>query len=147
MEINNTQANHLPAPLHNSKGMTLVEILIVVAIIGSLMAILLPNVQSQLNKSKVKETKIAMNQVINALNLYYTDCGKYPSSLEGLVKADADCSNWGPEAYIKKAPKDSWGTDFAYEIEGNNFVIKSLGADRREGGDGYDKDLTSEELN
>lgn len=129
----------------NEKGMTLVEILIVLAIIGALMSVLIPGVVKQLDKSRVANSKIAMGQISNALNLYYADCGKYPKALDGLSKADADCSNWGPEAYMKKVPQDAWKHDFVYELEGNNYVIKSLGSDGREGGDGYAKDITSED--
>lgn len=132
--------------LNSQRGMTLIEILIVLAIIGTLMAVLIPQVTSRLDKSRVGQTKIAMGQVVNALNLYYTDCGKFPKSIDGLSKADADCPNWGPEPYLKKTPKDAWNRDFVYEIEGNNFLIKSLGSDGREGGDGYGKDITSEDL-
>ncbi len=132
--------------LKNSRGMTLVEILIVLAIIGSLIAVLLPGITEKLNKSKVSNTKIAMSQVINALNMYYTDCGKFPKALEGLSKADADCSNWGPEAYMKKTPKDGWNREFTYEVTGSTFLLKSMGGDGREGGDGLNKDISSEEL-
>lgn len=140
------KSNLTAKPLLNSRGMTLVEILIVLAILGSLIAVLLPQVTDRLNKSKVGESKIAMGQVMNALNMYFTDCGKFPESLEGLTTADSSCSNWGPEAYLKKPPKDSWGTPFSYSVEGSTFILKSLGADKREGGDGYNKDLSSEEL-
>ncbi len=132
--------------LKNSRGMTLLEIMIVLAILGSLMAILLPKFVGQGDKAKVKETGIVMGQLITALNMYYTDCGKYPETLESLVKADAGCTNWGPEAYMKKLPVDPWGTPFQYSIEGNNFVIKSMGSDRKEGGDGYAKDISSEDV-
>jgi general secretion pathway protein G len=138
---------HLVNRTDNEKGMTLIEIMIVLAIIGSVMAVLLPNIQRNMQTSKVKETKLAMNNVINALNLYSTDCGKYPKSLDGLMNAPADCTNWGPEAYMKKAPQDSWKHDFVYEAEGNSFTLKSLGADGREGGDKYDKDITQDDLN
>ncbi len=130
----------------DSAGMTLMEILIVLAILGSLIAILLPRFTSQIDKSKVGETKIMMGQVINGLNMYYTDCGKFPESLENLVQNDPNCSNWGPEAYVKKTPVDAWKHEFKYNVEGNSFVIKSLGSDGREGGDGYGKDLSSEDL-
>lgn len=132
----------------NNKGMTLVEIMIVLAIIGGLMALLAPRFTGALDKSKVRETKIAMGQVINALNMYYTDCGRFPTSLDSLIKAPAgdECTNWGPEAYLKKEAKDAWGTNLLYEISGNNFTIKSLGADRRDGGSGFDKDINSDEL-
>ena len=127
-------------------GMTLLEIMIVLAILGSLMAILLPKLVGQQDKAKVKETKIIMSQVITALNMYYTDCGKFPASLDGLTTADSACSNWGPEAYMKKAPKDSWENAFEYSVEGSNFILKSLGSDKREGGDGYAGDLSSEDI-
>ena len=132
--------------LRNSRGMTLIEILIVLAIIGTLMATLLPMIGNRFDKSKVGQTKIAMGQVINAINLYYTDCGKYPTSLDGLLKADPECSNWGPEPYMKKAPKDAWNREFNYTIEGSNYVLKSLGKDGRDGGDGFDKDITNDSL-
>jgi general secretion pathway protein G len=133
--------------MKNARGMTLMEILIVLAIVGSLIATLVPQVMKSLDKSKVGETKIIMGQIINALNVYYTDCGKYPESLTGLTTPDANCSNWGPEAYIKKIPQDKWSNDFRYSVEGNSFILKSLGSDRREGGDGYGKDISSEEIN
>jgi len=130
----------------NEQGMTLIEILIVLAIIASMMAFLVPGVTRQLDKSKVQETKIQIGQIMNALNLYYTDCGKFPSSLEGLIQADSDCPNWGPEPYLKKAPKDAWNRPFQYSLDGNQYTIISLGADGREGGDGYAKDISSEDV-
>lgn len=130
----------------SQRGMTLIEILIVLAIIASLMAFLVPGVTRQLDKSKVQETKIMIGQVTNALNMYYTDCGKYPNSLQGLVQADPDCSNWGPEAYLKKAPTDSWKRELQYSIDGNEYTITSLGSDGKEGGEGYAKDISSDEL-
>ena len=131
--------------LKNKRGMTLVEIMIVLAIIGSIAALLLPRVTGGLDKSKVKEAGIQLSQISQALQLYYTDCGKYPESLQGLVEADASCNNWGPEAYLKKAPKDPWQNDFVYELEGGNFMLKSLGKDKREGGSGFDKDIVLDE--
>jgi general secretion pathway protein G len=132
--------------IKNSRGMTLLEIMIVLAILGSLMAILLPKFLGQGEKAKVKETGIVMGQLMTALNMYYTDCGKYPAALDGLSAADSACTNWGPEPYLKKVPVDPWGTPFQYSVEGNTFVIKSLGADRKEGGDGYNKDISSEDV-
>ncbi len=133
--------------LKNNRGMTLIEIMIVLAIIGGLIAILAPRFTGQLSKSRVKETQIEMNQIMTQLNMYNSDCGRYPESLNNLVENSGDeCPNWGPEPYLKKAPKDAWQNDFVYELNGNQFTLRSLGADRREGGDGYDKDLSSEDL-
>ena len=132
--------------INNRKGMTLIEIMIVLAIIGGIAALLLPRLTGQLDKAKQKEARISMSQVVNALSMYYTDCGKYPQALGGLVKQDANCSNWGPEAYLKKDPKDPWGHDFIYELNGNEFQLKCLGKDGREGGSGYDSDISLEDI-
>lgn len=127
--------------LKDRKGMTLVEIMIVLAIIGSIMALLLPRITGALDKSKVKETRIQLTQIVQALQMYYTDCGKYPQTLDNLVKADANCNNWGPEPYLKNSPKDQWGNAFVYELNGNEYTLKSYGKDGKEGGSGFDKDL------
>jgi general secretion pathway protein G len=131
---------------NNKKGMTLIEIMIVLAIIGGIAALLLPRLTGQLDKAKQKEARIQMSQIVNALSMYYTDCGKYPTALNGLVKQDANCNNWGPEAYLKKDPKDPWGHEFTYEISGNEYQIKCFGKDGREGGSGYDLDITLEDI-
>jgi len=119
------------------RGMTLLEIMIVLAIIGSLMALLIPQVTQRLKSAKVKQTKVIMGQIIQALNNYQIDCGKYPTNIDFLTKADPDCQNWGPDPYMKKVPKDAWSHDFSYEVTGNNFVMKSAG-------DG--KEISSEEM-
>lgn len=131
--------------LKNRKGMTLIEIMIVLAIIGGIAALLLPRMTGALDKAKVKETRIHMTQIVNALSMYYTDCGKYPQTLEGLVTEDANCSNWGPEPYLKKAPKDQFGHEYVYELNGNEFTLMSLGKDGREGGSSYNADITLDE--
>jgi general secretion pathway protein G len=132
--------------IKNRKGMTLIEIMIVLAIIGGISALLLPRITGQREKAKVGEAKIQMTQIVNALSMYYNDCGKHPASLESLVKADAACPNWGPEPYVKKSPKDPWNHDFVYELNGADYVLKCLGRDGREGGSGYDADLDAAEL-
>lgn len=131
--------------LKNNVGMTLMEILIVMAILGAVMAVLTPMVMSRLDKSKVGSTKLAMNQIVQAIGIYYGDCGHYPKSLDGLYKADPDCSNWGPDPYLKKEIKDAWNNSFVYSVEGSNYTLKSLGKDGREGGEGTAKDITNEE--
>ncbi|QDK37430.1 type II secretion system major pseudopilin GspG [Bdellovibrio sp. NC01] len=134
------------SPISNRKGMTLIEIMIVLAILGGIMTLLLPRLTGQMEKAKVKEARIQMSQIVNALSMYYTDCGKYPQSLEGLVTQDSQCNNWGPEAYLKKSPKDPWNHDFVYEISGSEYSLKCLGKDGKEGGSGFDADITLEDI-
>lgn len=130
--------------VRNQKGMTLIEIIIVVTILGTLGAILVSKIAAQLNKAKFNEAKLRMSQVTRALDMYYTDCGKYPAALGGLLEKD-ECSNWGPEAYMKnkKDLQDAWSSEFVYAPEGSSYIIKSLGADKREGGSGYDADISN----
>jgi general secretion pathway protein G len=132
--------------LKNTKGMTLVEIMIVLIILGGLMAYLGSNLMGRLGSANIKNTKIAISELGKNLDLFYADCGYYPTQMDDLVTAPADCSNWGPEPYLKKIPRDAWNNEFVYESSGSDYVIKSLGADRREGGSGKEADISSEDI-
>jgi general secretion pathway protein G len=130
------------------KGMTLLEIMIVLTILGGLIAILATQVQSRLKTAKIRQAKIQIAEYGKALDMYFTDCNQYPSTEEGLgalVTAPSTCTNWGPDPYIKKVNKDPWGGDFTYESTGNNYVLKSFGSDRREGGSGDAGDISSDQ--
>lgn len=144
--MNETQLNpNTHARWSRQAGLTLLEILVVLAIIGAVMAVLIPNITGNLSRSQVRTTKLAMGQVTQALTLYYNDCGSYPKALDGLLQSDGECSSWGPDPYLKKEVKDAWNNSFVYDSDGSTFTLKSLGKDRREGGDGANADITSEE--
>ncbi|MBX3040351.1 MAG: type II secretion system major pseudopilin GspG [Bdellovibrionaceae bacterium] len=137
--------------VRNKRGMTLIEIMIVLAIIGAISALLIPRFGSAQDKAKVKEAKIHIGQIIQALSFYYSDCGRYPQALTGLTQADSSCSNWGPEPYYKMkgsetSINDPWGNPYVYELQGGQFTLKSLGKDGADGGSGYAADISSEEL-
>jgi general secretion pathway protein G len=134
--------------LANEMGMTLIEIMIVIAIIAGLMAVLGAKVTNQLKVSKVQNTKLMIGELGKQLEAFNLACNTYPTTdqgLEGLVKNPGNCPNWGPEPYYKNVPKDGWGTPFIYESDGTKFMIKSLGADKKDGGEGFDHDLSSED--
>lgn len=126
--------------------MTLIEIMIVIAIIGGLMTVLGGQVFGTFEKAKIKQARIQISEVSKALELYATDCGSFPQSLEALEDNSEDCGEWGPSPYIKKYPKDPWNNDLIYEREGSDFILISLGADGEEGGEGQDKDIRSDEI-
>lgn len=134
--------------VQNETGMTLIEIMIVIAIIAGLMAVLGTGANSMLQKSRVENAKIQMKELSNKLEAYNLSCNSYPTGehgLEALIENPGDdvCSNWGPEPYLqRKSLKDPWGREFMYDSDGGSFVLRSFGRDRKEGGDGYDKDLT-----
>jgi len=131
------------------QGMTLIEILVVLVLIGIVMGILGGNFIGRGEKAKADAAKIEIGQIGQALDLYKLETGRYPSSSEGLqalVTAPAGATNWnGP--YWKKSsiPKDPWGNDYRYTSPGQKgaYDIVSLGADGKEGGDGTNKDISS----
>ena len=133
----------------NNQGFSLVEIMIVLAVIGIIVGIMANKFAGALDKSKVKAAKITIQQLSDRLEMYNTDCSAYPTTEEGfeaLMSSPGDsCEEWGPEAYMKKVPKDPWNRPFIYESDGADFTITSLGADKKEGGEGYDADLSNRE--
>ncbi len=135
--------------IRNNKGMTLLEIMIVLVILGSIAAILAGQVMGRLKTAKIRQAKIQIGEYGKALDMYFTDCNGYPTTEEGLnalVTAPPSCSNWGPDPYLKKVNRDPWNGEFAYESQGNAYVLRSLGSDRREGGSGDAADISSENL-
>ena len=131
------------------RGMTLIEILVVLTLIGIVMGIVGGNFLGKGEKAKADAAKIDIGQIALALDLYKLEVGRYPTSQEGLqalVQAPAGAANWnGP--YWKKAavPKDPWGNEYKYASPGASapYEIISLGADGKEGGEGVNKDITS----
>ena len=127
----------------NNKGFSLAEIMIVLVIIGGIMALILPRIQEGRDNANVRNTKIKMGEIENKLNEYQADCGKLPGSLQFMVSDTADCKNWTSNKNAKNLLKDEWQTEFGYETSGNGYNLKSLGKNKKEGGEGPDKDIYS----
>lgn len=144
--------NSIRSSVRNERGMTLIEIMIVIAIIGGLMAVLGTMAFARLRESRVNTAKIQMKSIGQALESYNLACNSYPTTDQGLealiTKPSGDaCANWGPEPYLKKSQKlDPWRKEFIYESEGATFELKSLGEDRKEGGEGNAKDILYRDL-
>ena len=149
-------ASRMPAPRtgrrrtkRRTRGFTLVEILVVITIIGLIMALVGPRVINYLSEAKVKAAKIQIESFGSALDLYYLDAGRYPSSSEGLdalAQRPGGAATWnGP--YLKGAavPKDPWGHPYIYRSPGEHgpYDIISYGADGQEGGTGTSADIVS----
>jgi general secretion pathway protein G len=133
-------------------GFTLIEMMIVLAIIALVMGFVGTNVIRKYDQSRVDATKIQMKQLGVILDDFRRVCGYYPSTeqgLDALVKAPTggrQCKNYDPEGFLKKVPQDAWNNDFVYISDGSKYTLKSLGADGKEGGDGFNKDISSDEL-
>lgn len=125
----------------DNRGFTLLEILIVLGILGTIMAMVMSRINDSRNRAKVKEATLNLNTWSEAINMYYNDCGTYPTSLDALTQESAECKSWEPGAYRKLKPKDPWGSDLVYSMEGNGYTLKSLGKDKKEGGTGDDSDI------
>lgn len=132
--------------LSSNKGFTLFEILIVVGIVVGLVALVVPQVVDRLNRSRVSTTKIGINNLISTLNIYSTECGKFPTNLQEMISTNESCPSWVPDPSMKKLPKDAWGRDFLFSSDGSTFTIRSLGQDGKEGGTGFAKDISSDEI-
>ncbi len=121
-------------------GFTLVEMLVVLAIIGSIVGLVGPRVLNYLAESKVKTAQIQMENLASAVDLYYLDTGRYPTTEEGfgaLVRRPASAATWnGPYLKTTSVPKDPWGHDYLYRAPGQNgpYDVGSLGPEGREGG-------------
>jgi general secretion pathway protein G len=136
-------------PSRRSRGMTLIEILVVLVLIGIVMGIVGGNFLGQGEKAKAKAAKIEIGQISQTLDLYKLEVGRYPTSQEGLqalITSPAGVTNWnGPYWKKETLPKDPWGNEYKYIFPGQHgaYDIVSYGADGKEGGDGVDKDITS----
>jgi general secretion pathway protein G len=123
-------------------GFTLVEILVVITIIGLIMGLVGPRVLNYLSESKVKAATIQMQSFSSALDLFYLDLGRYPTTNEGLaalVQRPGGTTGWnGPYLKNSAVPNDPWGHPYKYRSPSDHgpFEIVSLGPSGKEGGVG-----------
>lgn len=139
--------NRISSRRKASKGFTLVELLVVLAILGLLAGLVGPRVLSQLGGAKTKTVAVQIKDLEQAAELFKLDVGRFPTSAEGLqalVSKPGDAPGWnGP--YLKKGdvPADPWGNPYRYDVPGRHgeIDIYSLGADNAVGGDGENSDV------
>ncbi len=116
------RAGRLRRVATRTAGFTLVEMLVVLAIIGLLVGLVAPRVFGQLAEAKVRTAHIQIENFKNALDLFYLDAGRYPTTQEGLQALNTRPSNvasWGGP-YVKgtNVPKDPWNHPFNYKAPG-----------------------------
>lgn len=127
-------------------GFSLIELLIVIVILGGLVAVVAPNLMDSADKAKRDTVCIKMSELKKSLDMFKLDNGVYPDTEEGFAalieNPDEDkYPNYRSTPYLTKIPKDSWKTPIVYLKKGSAFELISLGADRKEGGDGTSKDI------
>ncbi|MHC4789890.1 MAG: type II secretion system major pseudopilin GspG [Planctomycetota bacterium] len=128
-------------------GFTMIELMAVLIILGLLATVLVRNFMGQTDKARVTTTKANLKILHSSIAQFKMDTGRFPTEEEGimaLIEQPSDVLSWEPGGYLEttELPKDGWGRDFIYERfpeSGKPFVIKSLGAEGEEGGEGYDR--------
>ena len=134
---------------NRNAGMTLIEILVVLVLIGVVLGVVGGNFIGKGEKAKADAAKIEISQVGQTLDLYKLEVGRYPTTQEGLqalISAPAGVANWnGPYWKRQTVPKDPCGNEYKYISPAQNapYEITSLGADGKEGGEGPNRDLSS----
>jgi general secretion pathway protein G len=135
--------------LRGQGGFTLIEILVVIAIIALIVSLVGPRVLNYLGESKVKAAKIQIQSFGSALDLFNLDAGRYPTTAEGLtalVQSPGTIPAWnGPYLKGGVVPNDPWGKPYLYRSPGEHgsYDIVSYGSDGQEGGTGTAADIVS----
>ncbi len=122
-------------------GFTLIEILVVMAIIGMLAIMVAPNIFNQQAGAQRDAALSQISSLETALDAYRLDVGEYPDSLEGLVENDSGRASWNGPYLRREVPQDPWGNDYIYEADGRSFTLMSYGPDGERGGEGDDADI------
>ena len=137
---------------HVPRGVTLIELMVVIVIIGLLAGLIAPNVVDYIDKARVATAKAQIKHLHDAVRNYYMDTGEYPQTLLDLVEEPPGVEGWNKNGYLDNAteiPQDPWNNDFEYQYPGTlggNFDIFSYGRDGQEGGADEDADIYNTDL-
>lgn len=127
-----------------ARGFTLLEILVVLAILALVATFAGPQVLKYLSGAKVDTARIQIENLGTGIDLYRLEVGSFPPDLQALVEKPSGVDKWnGP--YLKKrtVPKDPWDNEYIYRYPGEHgeYDLYSLGADKAEGGEGENRDI------
>jgi general secretion pathway protein G len=132
-----------------SEGFTLVEMLVVLTIIALILGMVGPRVLGYLGDSRIKTAKLQIESFGSALDLFYIDVERYPSTSEGLnalVQRPTGVEIWnGPYVKGARVPLDPWGNAYLYRAPAETapYEIVSHGPDGRGGGSGASADISN----
>jgi general secretion pathway protein G len=135
----------------DNRGITLIEMMVVIIILGILATIIFTRVSDRPEQARRTKAQVEIRQLGTALELFKLDNGFYPTTeqgLEALVRKPTTGripSNYPESGYIEKVPKDPWGNPYVYVCPGahGDYDLESYGPDGQEGGDGKNADIQS----
>lgn len=138
-----TLRSHLKSRCQSSAnaGFTLIEILVVMAIIAMLAVMVAPNIFNQQAGAMRDVALSEISTLSAALDTYRLDVGQYPDSLDGLMENDSDRASWNGPYLRRGVPTDPWDNDYVYESDGREFTLISYAADGSQGGEEDDTDI------
>ncbi len=124
-------------------GFTIIELLIVMAILGMLAVMVAPNLFNKADGARHDAALSQISAIGSALATHRLDVGQYPDELEGLMENTTGRSTWDGPYLNKDVPMDPWGNDYIYSSSGSSYTLISYGADGRAGGEGNDADVSN----
>jgi len=124
-----------------SRGFTLIEILVVMAIIGMLAVMVAPNLFRQRAGAMRDAALSQISSLETALDSYRLDMNQYPDSLAELMENESGSASWNGPYLRREVPSDPWGNEYIYQSDGRSFTLISYGADGSRGGEGDDADI------
>jgi general secretion pathway protein G len=135
----------------NSRGFTLIEIMVVIVILALLAALVGPKIMGRSDDAKIADAKVQIRNLESALKFYKLDNGVYPSTEQGLAALVSKPTtgvvpkNYKEGGYLesKKVPQDPWKSDYIYLSPGEHgdYDLCSYGSDGAKGGDGKNADI------
>jgi general secretion pathway protein G len=143
--------------VRDTRGFTLIELMVVVVILGILAGLIIPRIMGRPEEAKQLKAKMQIEQLEQSLKLYYLDNGEYPNTEQGLTALvekptiEPIPKRWREGGYLEKGkvPRDPWRNPYVYIAPGSHssdFDLESYGADGEDGGEGKYADVENWDL-
>ena len=127
------------------RAFSLVELIVVMVILGMLAGLVAVRTRGYLISSKQNAAKAEIANIVKAIETFYADQSRYPTTDEGIEILVQGTDTW-PDGFLNKLPRDPWKNPYEYVSPGSTepYEVICLGADGREGGEGENRDFSSE---